>query len=272
MINLKASYITQFLLLVCIVLQTISCYSPTEGCLDPEATNYAITADNDCVDCCTYPELSLSIFHESMDTTFNLGDTITNDIGQDFVLLSFVYLLSDFKVFTMDSFYEVSNTVNLLGEDGVELTVKDDIIRVSRSTFTYELGTIIFNSTAVGLSFKIGLSTELNENRFSEEISGHPLTTDPDSLYQEDTDSYVFQRIQVAQGEGFLDTVIYDVITETDVLFDIDVVSNRGEDKGLIIEAQYDEWFSEIDFETMDKTAIEEKIASNSKFIFKQKE
>ena len=142
-------------------------------------------------------------------------------------------------------------------------------------TFDYGLkikGMYQPNCTAEGISFKVGLSAELNENRFSEEISGHPLTTDQDSLYQEDTDTYVFQRIQVAQGEEFLDTVIYDIITETDVLFEVDVVSNRGEDKGIIIEAQYDEWFSEIDFETMDKTAIEAKIASNSKFIFKQKE
>ena len=248
-----------------------SCYSPTEGCLDPESTNYAITADNDCEDCCTYPELSMSIFHESMDTTFSLGDTIANDLGQEIVLLNFVYLLSDFKIYTADSFYEVSNTVNLLGESR-ELTVKDDIIRVSRNTFTYDIGTIIFDGNTEAISFKVGLSSELNENRFSDDISGHPLTTDPDSLYQEDTDTYIFQRIQVAQGEGFLDTVLYDIITDTDVLFTIDVVSNRGEDKGVIIEAQYDEWFSGIDFSAMDKSSIEQKIAINSEFIFRQKD
>lgn len=264
-------YMLRFFVIVLVMVQITSCYSPTEGCLDPEATNYSITADNDCVDCCTYPDLSVSIFHESMDTTFSLGDTITNDLGQEISLVDFVFLLSDFKVIDTSEVYEVSDSVSLLSDDE-ELIVKDDIIRVKRSSFTYEIGTILFDGTTEELSFIIGLSDELNENRFTEEISDHPLTTDPDSLYQSDSDTYVFQRIQVAQGVDFLDTVIYDISTQVEVRFPVVITSYRGEDKAIIIEAQYDEWFAGIDFENMTKEEIELKIMQNSANLFKQKD
>ncbi|MDF1698462.1 MAG: hypothetical protein P1U56_21605 [Saprospiraceae bacterium] len=260
-----------FCIVALLLTHVTSCYSPVEGCLDPEATNYSITADNDCDDCCVYPELSTSIFHENLDTTFILGDTIINDFEQQISLVDFVYLLSDFQVYSEDSVYEVTDVVSLIGSDG-ELIVKDDIIRVTRDDFTFEIGTAIFDGNVNQFSFKVGLSTALNENRFSEVIDGHPLTTDPDTLYDDITETYVFQRLQIAQGVDFLDTVIYDINIDADVTFDIDFNSNRGEDKTIIIEAQYDEWFIGVDFDTMDKETIEAKIAENSKSIFKQKD
>lgn len=258
------------LIFVVFTIQLTSCYSPTEGCLDPEATNYSITGDNDCEACCQYPDLKLSIFHENADTTFRLKDTITNDLGQQISLLDFVYLLSDFTIITDDGAFEVLDSISLDVDDGVVYT-KDDIIRVSRNNFTFELGIIIFDGSTSELSFQAGLSNLLNENRFTSEINNHPLTNDPDSLFQSDKDTYVFQRIQVAQGVDFLDTVIYDIETTADISFPFNFESIRGEDKTMIIEAQYDMWFDGIDFEIMDKAEIETRIGLNTSNIFRQK-
>ena len=251
-------------------IQLSSCYSPVDGCLDPEATNYSINADNPCDDCCNLPVLDLSIFHERSDTTFTLGDTITNDLDQKISLLDYVYLLSDFKVYIGDEVYNVMDSVSLNVETGTELG-KDDIIRVSRDNFTYEIGTMIFDGDTDSMSFKIGLDDLLNENRFTSEISNHPLTSDPDSLYQEDSDNYVFQRLLIAQGVDFLDTVIYDVSTTFETAFTFKEVSVRGEDKTFVISAQYNKWFDGVDFETMSHSEIEEKIGENSVKLFDQK-
>ncbi len=247
-----------------------SCYMPQEGCTDPESTNYAISADDLCEDCCTYPELRLSIFHENADTTFNLKDTITNDIGQQISLLNFVYLLSDFKIVVVDSSFEVIDLVSLNVSDGIE-AAKDDIIRVSRNNFTFDLGTIIFDGNTNEISFRTGLSDLLNENRFTTSIEDHPLTNDTDSLFLSDSGTYVFQRIRVAQGIDFLDTVIYDIETATEISFPLDFESIRGTDKTIIIEAQYDKWFDGIDFDFMEKEEIEAAIAQNSSTVFRQK-
>lgn len=251
--------------------QLSACYSPVEGCTDPESTNYAVDADNSCEDCCIYPILKLSIFHENADTTFKLNDTITNDLGQQISLLKYVYLLSDFEIKIEDEVYEVSDSISLNVDTGIEFT-KDDVIRVTRSLFTFELGTAIFDGDIDEISFRIGLSDLLNENRFTVEVDEHALTNDPDSLFQSDAGTYVFQRLQVAQGVDFLDTVIYDIKTAVEVAFPIlDFESIRGADKTIIIEAQYDRWFDGIEFDLMDKTDIEAKIGQNSSNVFRQK-
>jgi len=247
-----------------------SCYTAVEGCTDPESTNFAVTADDLCEDCCEYPELKLSIFHENEDTTFNLKDTITNDLNQKILLLDFAYLLSDFRIKIGDESFELMDSISLNVSDGVEF-VKDDVIRVTRDVFTFDMGTIIFDGNTDEFSFLIGLESTLNENRFTTEVDDHALTTDSDSLYQSDSGTYVFQRIQVAQGVDFLDTVIYDIDVAIDVTFPLEIESTRGEDKTIIIEAQYDNWFDGIDFLVMDKESIRAKIQENSSSVFRQK-
>lgn len=259
-----------YLGMIVLVFGVYGCYSPQDGCIDPEATNYAISADNMCDECCTYPDLKLSIFHENKDTTFKLQDTIVNDLGQEIVLLDFVYLLSDFVIEMDNELHEVSDSIGLDVVDGVEY-VKDDVIRVSRDQFTYELGTIIFDGNTTQLSFKAGLSDILNENPFTTEIEGHPLTSDPDSLYNEEKGTYVFQRLKVAQGEGFLDTVVYDINTSVQTSFTFDYESLRGNDKTLTLEAQYDRWFDGIDFLSLSKNEIENALTLNTVNVFRQK-
>lgn len=264
------TYIARIAIASFFIVQLVSCYAPTEGCLDPESTNFSISGDNDCEDCCEYPELKLSIFHENMDTTFKLNDTITNDLGQKVTLVDFVFLLSDFKILIEESTYEVSDSVSLNVSDGIEYA-KDDIIRVSREDFTYDIGTIIFDGNTTELSFKVGLLGILNENRFTTAIEDHPLTNDPDSLYQSDSDTYVFQRIKLAQGFNFLDTLVYDVSTVVDVSFPLVFESVRGSDKTIIIEAQYDKWFEGIDFGFTTKEDVENAITQNTSKVFRQK-
>lgn len=272
-VSMHKSIYPIFLRLMAVVFAALfleACYSPVDGCTDPESTNYAISADNLCEDCCQFPQIRLSIFHENKDTTFNLKDTITNDLNQQISLLDYVYLLSDFKIQIGEEIYEISDSISLNVDDGVEY-VKDDVIRVSRSEFTFDLGTIIFDGTTDQLSFKTGIIDALNENEFTSEVSGHPLTTDPDSLYQSESETYVFQRIQVAQGKEFLDTVVYDIRTAIDVTFPLNFESFRGENKTIIIEAQYDRWFDGIDFDVMSKEDIEAALAQNTTGVFQEK-
>jgi len=250
-----------------------SCYTRTDGCLDPEATNYSIIADDDCDDCCTYPTIKLSVFHQYKDTTLFLEDTLVNNLGQEYAIIKYVYFLSDFRMQTEDGeIHEVSDSIQINVENGTQY-VKDDIIRVSRSVFSYNLGTVIFDGLGEELSFKVGVPEKLNEDNFTSPVSGHPLTSDPDSMYMET--EYVFQRVLVAKGEEFKDTVVYDIkgssnLQEVSVLFpDEKYESLRGIDKTIIIEALHNKWFDEVDFEVMSKEQIEEQMASQSALMFK---
>lgn len=259
---------------VVLAFSLTNCYTNVDGCIDPESTNYAISADNPCDDCCVYPVVKLSIFHQSADTTFFLNDTLTNALGQEYAIIKYAYLLSDFRLTLSDGeIVQMQDSIQLNTATGTQY-VRDDVIRVRRDLFTSTLGTAIFDIEGVGIDFLVGLRTELNKNEFTSAITGHPLTNDPDSLYRSVTDGYTFQRIQVAQGIDFRDTVIYDIYGEDAirVSFPVDFSSLRGTDKSIIIEARYDEWFFDVDFETMSKSEIEDSAADNSMTMFSARE
>lgn len=271
MVRIDASRYMKLLFVLLFSMLLYSCYSPEDGCLDPESTNYSIDGDFQCEDCCVYPILKLSIFHESRDTTFTLKDVVRNDLGQQVSLIDFVCLLSDFKITSSGNIFEIQDSVSLPIDD-LPLMAKDDVIRVSRSDFTYDVGTIVYTGSTDELAFRIGLSEELNENGATIENEDHPLTNDMDSLYIEESGTYVFQRIKLAQGNNFIDTVIYDVTIPVDVSFGVEYESVRGKNKELIIEAQYDHWFDGIDFNLMSPDEIGEKIGENSVNVFRFKE
>ncbi len=253
-----------------------SCYTRTDGCLDPEATNYSIIADDDCDDCCVYPTIKLSVFHQYKDTTLFLDDTLMNNLGQEYHIVKYVYFLSDFKMYTDDGdVHEVTDSIEINVADGTQFE-KDDIIRVSRSVFSYNFGTIVFEGEGEELSFKVGIPDILNEDNFTSSVSGHPLTSNPDSLYREEENDYVFQRVMVAKGEEFKDTVIYDVVGNDnlqEVRFSFPdenkYESLRGTNKTIIIEAAYNYWFDDVDFDTMTKEEIEVQMATKSSQMFK---
>lgn len=260
------------LVVVFVVIGMTSCYSPVEGCLDPEAKNYSIAGDEDCDDCCTYPLVNLSIYHQNGDTTFFLGDTLVNNLGQEYSIIKYVYFLSDFKIQTSEGVIEVQDSLQLNVDEGT-IWVKDDVIRVSRSTFTYALGTAIFDGGGEELTFTVGLSEALSKNRFTSEISKHPITTDPDSLYREEFGDYVFQRIQVAQGDSLRDTVLYDILERTqEITVPVNFESIRGSDKKILIEALYNKWFEDVDFSSMPKEEIEAAIYAKTGQIFRMRE
>ena len=255
-----------------IVVFATSCYTSVEGCLDPESTNYSIAGDNDCEDCCTYPTVKLSIFHQYGDTTLFLEDTLVNNLGQEYSIIKFAYFLSDFKMLTTEEVvYEVEDSIELDVDVGTVFT-KDDVIRVRRNGFSYEFGTVIFEGEGEQLSFLVGLPAILDTNRFTIPVSGHPLTSDADSLFRESEGDYVFQRVKVAQGEEFKDTVIYDIVGQStlqEVSIPVTFESLRGTAKTIIIEARYDHWFDDADFSSMSKGEIESQMALKSASMFR---
>lgn len=246
-----------------------SCYRPVEDCLDPEATNYLLTADDPCIDCCVYPVISLNVFHLNGDVTFNLGDTITNNIGQQVVLLDYAYLLSQFTVDTPEGAIKVEDSISIATIAGTE-TITDDIIKVDRGAFSYDVGTAIYEGSSTSLTFAVGLPDAINGNpdNLISPPEDHPLVVDIDTLYDDIDEQFVFQRIQVAPGPDFTDTIIYDITDVAPILVEVSAPSERGQDKSIGIEAKYDLWFTDIDFTALTEEEILERILANTREVF----
>lgn len=247
-----------------------SCVEPIVGCLDPESVNYQLDADEACEDeCCVFPEIDVSIFHQYQDTALFLGDTLTNTLDQDYSIIDFVYFLSDWQFKDSDGqWHTILDSISL--NSGLNtLLEKDDVLRVSRNNFTYNIGTTIFDGSIEEIQFRFGISENFNTLDFTNPISNHPLTSDPDSLRTDD--GYVMLRIQIAQGENLSDTIIYDVSDNTQlspILFQIEAESLRGNDKNVVIQALYNRWFDAIDFGSMDQDAIESHLALQMQELF----
>lgn len=247
-----------------------SCVEPIVGCLNPEATNYQIDGDEACEDqCCTFPVMSISIFHQFQDTTFFLEDTLVNSFDQEYSIIDFVYFLSDWQFKTSEGvWHSISDSISL--DQATETVLeKDDVIRVNRNTFTYELGTSIFDGFIDEIQFQFGISENFNTLEFTNPVDNHPLTTDPDSLMTDD--GYVMMRILIAQGIELQDTVIYEINDNSQVLpsqFTIESESLRGSNKNIRIQALYNKWFENVDFEMMNKEEIESRLSISMEQLF----
>lgn len=166
------------------LLVVFSCAKPTEGCLDIRATNFNAAADENC--CCTYPLVKLTISHAA-DSFFQSPDSLySNDLGQDYRLISARFFLSDFIFYMRDGgAVEVADTILLTQSDGSMAWVKDDVIQIQRSLSSYTIGTIVTSGIMDSISFQIGLLPAMMDKIPADFPSNHPLKTPLSGLYVE---------------------------------------------------------------------------------------
>jgi len=244
-------------ILIGILLLLNACREPTDGCLDVEAINYDVSADDPCPDdCCEYPRISLELIHRYDTLSFSY-DSIYTDYG--FAQTRFekvIFYLSDFRLvsLTNDSL-EVVETIELDLLDGGTETFKDDYTLVSRSipSFQYDVGEIRGRGTFTTLRFTVGIAGNA-ENSDAESIDDedHPLALGTDTLWVADQ-GYIFNQINVIadtlnpissqriiniKGQGSLAFVSLPFQQEVDL----------GSNIIIPIKVDYQEMFSGIDF------------------------
>jgi hypothetical protein len=77
------------------VLLFSACYEDNIACLDADATNFDILADEACPDCCVYPTFSLDVEPIWGDTTLITDNTYQDGAGNDFRLIRFRVYMSE---------------------------------------------------------------------------------------------------------------------------------------------------------------------------------
>lgn len=239
----------------------LSCYESQDGCLDTLAKNYDVTADNECDDCCKYGNLNLAIAHEYNGVGFNLGDTLANDIGERFVLIDFLYVLSGVDLMTEDGPLILKDSI-LLSGDEVKY-IQSDIAKFQKNRYSTTMGTFRYTGMINQISFQYGLPSSLLSEKISNEK--HWLNSANDSLYT--SDGYITHRLKVGVGEDLRDTMIYEVhqnqgshpysFTLTDAFIE------KGTDVTIKLTGDYSFWFDGVRF-SEEKAVIESKIFDNA--------
>ena len=275
-----------FLIFVFILLQ-LSCFEPTSGCLDIEATNYDATADEQCEDgCCNYPNLKLTIFHliesegfAGQDTCINFStdSTFVNGSGSQFQIDDMFFYLSDFRLtLSTGEVVQVTDTIQLSILDNAftleekDTVVTDDFVLVKRTAFSYTLGEFISPGNYEKIEFKVGLNSRLNTTNPDTLDSTHPLAISRDSMHTGiRTSGYLMQKFEITRDTMALpDSYEYEILdpfTNTvEISLDYQFTVVAGFDVTLPVKVNYSEWLSGIDFATDDDATIKARIVSNT--------
>ncbi len=286
LITHRSSLLT--LLLLLFLFQ--SCYTPTEGCLDINATNFDASADEQCESCCTYPELELTVFH-SVITESSLGAdscinhsssfALTNGDDNVFQINDIEFYLSDFQLVMMDgTIKEVEDTITLsIYEDIVtqiskDTLVKDDFVLITRSQPTYSIGNFTGPGAYMQVKFKVGIPSVLSTTDVDTLATSHPLSSSQGMHFGARDTGFILQNFSVVNDTATSLTAItaYEIGKDDFNTIDVELDFFRNFDPGFDItiplKVNYSKWLQGINFATDSEATIKATIVSNTAEAF----
>lgn len=260
-----------------------ACYEPVQGCLDAQATNFSVGADEPCPDnCCTYPSIKLKIQHcyEIATDSFialNYGDSVYFDaLGEPFRISGIQYYMSEFKLVKSDgSLTGVSDSLTVdqidpISGDTSALTLEDNFLLLNPvlKEVNITLGNFREVATFSGVRFKLGLDVPANYTSPVSVDDNHPLAVQDDNMYLSPTEGYIFHKVGL-----FADTIATDtipVITEIsgssnlrEIELPVVFTTDNGFDVTITIQVDYQNWFEGIDIQSSLNNDLEQQLISN---------
>ncbi|MFK8009975.1 MAG: MbnP family protein [Saprospiraceae bacterium] len=267
-----------------------SCYTPTEGCLNIDATNYNASADEPCDDCCTFPNLNLKITH-SITTQGTLGqdsvinhsaDSTFNNVDDNFFQIKGMeFYLSDFQLVMLDgSVAEVEDEMTfMIYEDAIsqiskDTTVKDDFVLVTRNSFNYTIGEFRKPGIFTELRFTVGIDEKLSSIDVDTLASSHPLSSENLMHFGTRDSGFVYQEFSLVADTSTNSTEVevYQMGKETtnsiQLSFLLTGELEPGFDAEIPLRVNYSTWLKGINFASNDIETIKSIIVSNTAEAF----
>ncbi len=266
-----------FFLFLSLVFQ--SCDEASQGCRNINATNYDVTADEDCEDdCCQLPELKMQFSHKieqrvgGVDTlvnfTYNTSYILPASITDTFSFQKIKCYFSNFRLIDMEGEEVQVNdrlTIDLEGDEPDSITIVDDIFLFDAGSANYTLGEFGEPNTFEGLKFTAGLQSELLTT--NPEIAPANSAFTPDSLNYEESVGYIFQNYVFFNGvdaPDLADSTVFQIFEPVEINLSTNPFALvSGFDATLRMTVRYDQLFENIAFETTSISDFREKIVIN---------
>ncbi len=256
------------------------CYEPKEGCLNTDAVNYDVTADDPCGDCCVFPSLSLSMQHlirlPEDTVSFQYGVLYPSEVNalDSFVVDRARYFISDLKLVKENGEeVGVTDSLSLEFSNGTSITVEDNFAKLDRDIFqARKIGTVLTEGVVTEIKFTFGLDEFLLQNELTSVISnGHPLDTSSDSLIYEEGLGYIpnllILRRDTVSTTDSLEFRFFDPV-QISLPLEAPFVVEKGFNIKLTLKVDYLDWFNGVDFEIDNFPTMEEKIKNNLSNVF----
>ena len=257
------------------------CYEPKEACLNIDAVNYDVSADDPCADCCSFPALSLTLQH----VVEWPEDTVSMRYG--------VYYPAENAMFNRDSFlldrarFFISN-VKLVKEDGAEVTVTDTIrltfssgetrtfsdnfAKLDRAFFqARKLGIVKTEGVFKEIRFTLGLEEFLQQNEITSGLpTGHPLSNTDTIIYEKGVGLIPNLLIVRHDTVNVKDSLAFRFVNPISINLPLaqPFVIERGFNIKLTLKTDYSDWFAGVDFMNDSYVTIQQKISDNLPNVF----
>ena len=266
------------LLLLLLLFLFQSCNQPTQGCRNINATNYDVTADEDCEDdCCQLPELKIQFSHKieqgvgDVDTVinfkYNTSYILPASLTDTFSFQKIKCYFSNFRLVDMDEGELQVNdrlTIDLEGDDPDSITIVDDVFLFDAGSANYTLGEFDQANTFSGIKFTVGLQSELFTTNPDIAPSGSAFV--PDSINYEDDFGYIPQKYVFFSEPSLVDSIstIFRVFEPVEMELSTDPFALvTGFDATLKMTVRYDQLFENIAFGTANLNDFRQNIVMN---------
>jgi hypothetical protein len=259
------------LLFLFMALIITACDEPKSGCTDIRATNFDVTAAKTDNATCVFPKLVFQVTYIVGDTGYIETSSYKNALNQSFKILRSATYLSDFQLLTSDSkaFKPIDSI--LLYRQTDTIRALNSFAMIGRNNgFEFTIGTFeAVGKTFTKCRFNVGLTPEINKTDATKMLTG-PLSIRPDSMYNRATKSYIFNKIIVASGLNFKDTLSVEMNTLLPIELTKDIKTIEGSDAIVKLQIDYLQLLKDVNF-TDPQNIIKQKIVDNTAKIFSLK-
>ncbi|MBT8219116.1 MAG: hypothetical protein KJP00_04800 [Bacteroidia bacterium] len=248
------------------------CFEPSEGCLDSNATNFDVHADENC--CCTFPSITVGVNQVVGDEDFSSDSIYVNDLGERFRILESSFYISGFKL-EFENGSETSILDTLLIEipegSGAEIELEDNYNLVYGTSSAFAPGTIGLSGEVAFVSFVVGVDALANMAIPDQFQDTHPLGSNNSDLHFIEGEGYVFNRIDILPVDlpsgDTVSIVIYgdDHLQSVQMNADFSVIP--GLNTILGIDVDYGKWVEGINFAAQNEV-IQSRIEDNTASVF----
>ena len=245
-----------------VILFTLSCYTRKEACLDTYATNYDVSADDQCDNgCCTYPGLMVEVEKKAGDSLFMVNDTLVNSLGQKFRILDLRCYFSDFSLFQNQGIK--TKIIELISNSDKSVIIPDDMKIWRWADPAFSVGTVKIYGRLDSLIFYLGLNSVMNNTTFTNLPSTHSLLTE--NALKDEAGNVVFMTLRCVRFFNKSDTINISISkSNSPFKFAISkpITTQKGDDILYKLKADYHVLMKDVDLK-LPVSSIENGIKNN---------
>lgn len=255
--------INKIIVLLCIGFLFSQCDDREEGCLNPSSTNYDVTADNPCDDCCTSPQVKLNLRIIVDSLSFNTNTWYAYVPNDTLAIKKLEFDISNVHVINEDGdIYQTKDSV-IIGEE----LFPNDLYFFNSSPRTIDIASFEYVGLLKELNFELGIPEEVQDTL--DKTTFATLNQVRDSLWSE-TDMFLSKlRFEyILKDSVDRDPLYLEDLSNELVSLEIDTLSIYATDLTITVNFDLAKWWDGIDFTNDDPADIKVKLQTQYKSSF----